>query len=154
MVHVLPVESLELPTQIDVDGYNFCQILGYVGPRSVEMKKTVQCTPRAVESLELPRQVPHSVYRVKSWTSLKPGWVSGGRLVGCLGTNSSLSSKCWWFLKVNTLSIFSGSVRSMGSFCASLVLCLNLDRERTAFSVLGSYSPSTPQIWRNVRYEG
>ena len=107
-----------------------------------------------VESLELPRHVSQSVVRVKSWSSLKPGWVSGGRLVGCLGRNSSLSSKCRWFLKVNTLSIFSGSVRSMGSFCASLVLCLNLDTERTAFSVLGSYSPSTPQIWKNVRYEG
>ena len=46
-------------------------------------------------------------YRDKSWTSLKPGWVSGGWLVGCLGMNSSLSPKCRWFLKVNPLSIFS-----------------------------------------------
>ena len=56
-----------------------------------------------VESLELPRHVSQSVVRVKSWSSLKPGWVSGGRLVGCLGRNSSISSKCRWFLKVNIL---------------------------------------------------
>ena len=78
------MESLELLTQIDVDWYNFCQILGYVGPRSFKMKTTVQCISCAVESLELPRQVSHSVYVQGQIMDFPEAWMGVWRAAGGL----------------------------------------------------------------------